>query len=89
MEYPDFLYRIDDGEKFIRNADGTYSMEWTVRNFPDNHHGRWSYEEMMKTGVFSHEKPKIISEQLDNEDQIEYLVVTMKQENEDEPLQLF
>jgi len=47
---PDALIRIDDGEIYLSNDDGTYSPAQTAMNPPY----RWSYERLMDTEAFRH-----------------------------------
>ena len=50
----DVLIRIDDGEEFIKNTNGSYSNAKMLR-FREKGHliGEWSYELLMKSG-FKH-----------------------------------
>ena len=47
---PDALIRIDDGEIYVRNEDGTYSPAY-IATHPFY---RWSYERLMDTEAFRH-----------------------------------
>jgi len=49
---PPFLYRISDGERFIRNQDGFYCMENSMMHDPYV----YPYKVLMATGGFSEEK---------------------------------
>ena len=44
------LQRIDDGEIFSRNDDGTYSID-SWKNDGHLHHS-WSFERLMETNAF-------------------------------------
>ena len=50
--------RIDDGEKFTINPDGTYSIEKMKRDFPDHLHHKTSakrFEYLVARGLFQRE----------------------------------
>ncbi len=51
---PIALYR-NDGERFTRNADNTYTMDSSMMARPY----RYTYERLMETGVFTQHKPRV------------------------------
>lgn len=52
MDKPKYLIRPDDGEPFILNDDGTYSLEFMVVEYTHEECliGRHSYEQLIKLG---------------------------------------
>lgn len=44
---PKFIERIDDGELFVRNKNGTYSLLMMKRDFPKSFTFEYTYEELM------------------------------------------
>jgi hypothetical protein len=57
MSNPDVLYRQSDGEKFIKNANGSYSMRASLAVQGDHYCHEWSYGRLMDTKVFSEHPP--------------------------------
>lgn len=55
---PKVLIRTDDGERFTRNRDGTYSMERTGMAEPY----RYSYDKLMSDGFHVEGEPRLVKE---------------------------
>lgn len=50
---PKILIRKDDRERFIKNDDGTYTMEMQKELMPTTFYN-YTYERLMSTGKFEH-----------------------------------
>lgn len=54
---PKQIIRIDDGEVFSLNENGTYSLEMMKQKFPNHLYSEYTYEVLMENfkGCFRHE----------------------------------
>lgn len=58
--YPKKIVRVSDGEIFIHNGDGTYSLEFMLKRFSNHLYMKYDYDVLMVThaGNFKHYKKK-------------------------------
>jgi hypothetical protein len=54
---PKQIIRIDDGEVFSLNENGTYSLEMIKQKFPNHLYNEYTYEVLMENfkGCFRHQ----------------------------------
>jgi hypothetical protein len=61
-KYPPYLWR-EDGSRFTKNEDDTYSHDDTKINMPTCYY-RYTFEHLMNTGKFYLYEPRVRYEQL-------------------------